>query len=335
MKYFFFILIGFIMLSFCASTRHIDAYGGQLIYQIKDASHQFGTIIYKNSNYKANQPCVVVLHAIGERGSGSLTDLRRLIGFPAFTTLLQAADVFGFNITFVQTSNEYELGEIPYAYQTALLSLQADPNSMHLLAHSLGGFGLLRNGPALSMYATATLSASGPGLNATSAQRVAAARQVWLFTSATDTQNGTNPGVTDTLYARLSALGANVYETKYNNFTHNGVLSGFIAAFGQAPNNWLPVGASIATGFSSPKTSWYGWIMNNHLVGPVKSPSISYIPNVVQGPIPPIIIHDTLKITIQLPTVHDTLWVEHPVVPVSSWRVFSDGSIVQDSLLVK
>jgi len=332
MKHALLIFLTFLTLSASAYT---------ITYVPKDASHPFGYFFVKNNSYQAGQPAIQLLHGIGERGNGSANDLRKPGTWPIFLTLFANADRYGYNVLLAQTANNYEKGEIAYGYQQIITELQPDTNSINLYGHSLGGYGTLaessKNAGLLKGYNTITISSSGPGTGPNTAVNLAAlGRPIWLITTAMDTGgSGTTFKVTDDLYAAIIAAGGIAWETKFTvpSILHNGTVSNMFAG-----SPWIPINERIATGMNSPRVTWYQWILNNKLNAPIKSPMDAYA---VPAPVPvlPVILHDTIKIQVPYPVpyavhdtlyaapIHDTLWVEHPVILKTIIKIYSDGSV--------
>jgi hypothetical protein len=271
-------------------------------YIPKDATHPFGAVIVKNDKYAPGQPCIQFNHGIKERGSGSKVDLSKIgkwAGFGGPGSLATATDVFGFNIVAIQTAHDYENGEIPYGVTVAKDYLQADPNRIYFLGHSLGMFGfsveVSKDASIATPYAVIIGSAMGPGNRANTAKNIAASgRPVWLFTSAIDhdkdangigTDSGTSFEETDNLYNALKALNAPVWETKYNSRDHNGVLSIIVGGIGKAHGSWSFMNTSIATGLNNPKSdNLFDWLLSNSLDKPIHTPLDAPVP--VTAPVP-------------------------------------------------
>jgi hypothetical protein len=259
-----------------------------ITYVPKDATHPYGAVVVKSD--KQTNIWIEMLPGIGERGSGSATDLRKIAywgGFNSSTSpesFFKAADYFGFNIILVQTANNYERGEIRYGYEYAM-SQGADINQIHLAGNSLGGYGIAQvvhmDAELPKLFATISIFVMGPGTATNTAKHLAESqRPIWFFSSADDTKSGTNVSVTDKLYEAVKELGGQVWYTRYLTKGHSAftaVAGAWGTARGQA-GGWIVATAGSATELNNPAVTWYQWMFNNRLNGPVKSPLDPFVP---------------------------------------------------------
>lgn len=280
----------------------------------KDATHKFGLVVVLRDGYKAGDPFIMFNHGIGERGSGSYADLGRIVTWGGVQYMWGATDIFGFNAVAVQTSSNYQYGEIQYAIQYVIDSLKGDVNRISTINNSLGGYGFAQQSgvdPTLpGRYAAICQVVMGPGENAGTSKNIANSKTpIWFFSSADDLTSGTTVYVTDTLYNRVKRLGGNAWYTRWVKGGH-GVISRVVGSYYQAPNNWklsiCETGYSIsATIFCNPLNSVYTWALANRRGTPVIPPTGVIVPPAVVVPpdiiVPPapVILEPKLIKTIQ------------------------------------
>jgi predicted esterase len=255
----------------------------------KDATHKFGLVVVLRDGFKAGEPFILFNHGIGERGSGSYADLGRLETWGGIQYMWEATDVFGFNAVAVQTSSNYQYGEIQYAIQYVIDSLKGDPNRIGTINNSLGGYGFAQQSgvdPSLpTKFCAIAQVVMGPGEVLATAKNIAdAKRPVWFFSSADDSVVSVSK--TDTLYNRVKRLGGNAWYTRWIKGGH-GVLSRVVGSYYKLPNNWKMAicesGYTIsATILCGPPQSVYTWILSNK----VSQPAIP--PDVIVPTLPPV-----------------------------------------------
>lgn len=244
----------------------------------KAGAGTFGLVLVQPD--KASNVWVIMLPGIGERGNGSDADLQKIAKWKGYAELHAATDHFGFNIVFVQTTGNYESGEVQFAYDF-IQAAGGDTRQIHLAGNSLGAFGIARfahQQPAeLSKFATISFFVMGPGTQPNTAKNLAASkRPIWMFSSADDTKDGTSPKVTDDLYAAIKAAGGNVWYTRYLTKAHNAgsaVWGAWHTAKGQV-GGWKVANAATATELNNPAVSWFDWFLGNYLTGPINSPLV-------------------------------------------------------------
>ncbi|HRE52215.1 MAG TPA: hypothetical protein PK339_12385 [Flavitalea sp.] len=269
-------LLLFIALTLSASAFKVE-------YRPKSGANTFGIVSVKKNNFAPGQPAIIFLHGIGERGDGSQAGLNKLANWGGVNlkgdkySLFAATDAFGFNIVCVQTASEYQYGEINYAVDYAIKELKADPNQVHVIANSLGGFGLAREAgkdPALpKRFASMLIIVMGNGTGANTAKNIADSKvPTWFMTASDDTKSGTNPDVTRKLFSAVDAAGGNTWLTDWPTGGH-GMLT-------RAVGSWYPpLGWSMpAAKGTSPVMPIYKWMLNNRKGGAVKTPTDPYVP---------------------------------------------------------
>lgn len=249
----------------------------------KDAAHKFGVVDIRANDYKAGKPTFVFLHGIGERGSGSFSDLNRIATWGGIQYMFQATDVFDFNIVCVQTSSNYQYGEIQYAVEYAIKEQGADPDRIYTVNNSLGGYGFAQQSgvdPSLpKLFAAIIQVVMGPGETTNTALNIANSKTpIWFFSSADDLTSGTTVYKTDTLYNRVVRMGGNAWFTRWVKGGH-GVISRVAGSYYKAPNNWklsiCETGYSIsATIFCNPPASIYAWALANKRGAPIVPPTM-------------------------------------------------------------
>jgi hypothetical protein len=268
----------------------------------KSATNRTGLVEVRNNNFKEGQVAVVFGMGIGERGSGSQADLNRVAYTGYFNlkndpqSFAAATDNFTFNIVAPQTVDNYAHGEYRDAYNYAINVLKADPNNIHLVVVSNGGYGLARwtaiqDPELLKLFATITPFVMGPGTQPGTAKALAdSGRPIWFFTSANDhsgpdgTNSGTSFQVTDDLFNEIKAMTSNVWETKFNDRGHGGTFTTVASAWGNPkgkPGAWSLTVPGTGT---IPKYPWYQFLLNNSLDKPIRTPLDP--PQPVTAPVP-------------------------------------------------
>jgi hypothetical protein len=250
----------------------------------KDATHKFGLVTVLQNNYQKGQPCFLFIPGIGERGSGSYSDLGRIETWGGVQYMWQATDLFGFNAVSVQTNSNYQYGEIQYAVQFAIDSLGADPDRIYTINNSLGGYGFAQQSsvdPNLpKLFAAVIQVVMGPGETTNTAKNIADSKTpIWFFSSADDLTSGTTVYKTDTLYNRVKRMGGNASYTRWVKGGHS-VISRVVGSYYRLPNNWklslCEAGYSTtATIFCNPPVSVYAWALSNRRGQPIVPPSMS------------------------------------------------------------
>lgn len=135
---------------------------------------KFGYILVKPSSMPSGTvPILIVGHGAGEKGDGTctsagLTGTTGPEGWSGFTGLQRSVDHFKFVIIHIQTSSNYQYGEIQAGVAFAKTFSYCDPNNIHYYGVSLGGYGFYYNagqtttGQAfVSNFASITLAAPG------------------------------------------------------------------------------------------------------------------------------------------------------------------------------
>lgn len=297
------------LLLFCVLLLCSFAVSAKKIIRIpKDATHKFGLVVVLRDNYQAGDPFILFLHGIGERGSGSYSDLGRIETWGGVQYMWAATDLFGFNSVAVQTSSNYQYGEIQYAVQYVIDSLKGDRDRVGTINNSLGGYGFAQQSGLDSTlpgkFCAIVQVVMGPGETTNTAKHIAnAKRPIWFFSSADDVTlynadgsiksgSGTSVVKTDTLYNRVRRLGGNAWYTRWVKGGH-GVIGRVDGSYYKLPNNWkLAVcesGLSIsATILCAPPNSVYTWILANKKGQAVVAPdsAIPLIPSTAPLPTP-------------------------------------------------
>jgi predicted esterase len=271
------------------------SFGNQITRVPKSTTNAFGVVVVKNNNFKAGQPCVIFLAGIGERGTGSYTDLGKIAGWGGIQPLYKATDLFNYNVVAPQTAINYQAGEIKHAVEYAIKVLGADPNRIYAINNSNGGYGFAAaSGTSIEipkMFAAVAQVVMGPGEKSTTAQNIVSANTpVWFFSAADDTNvvhNGVKLNLvskTDTLYARCKRLGGKVWYTRWKTGGH-GVIFKTVNAYNTDPNKWVPSTCATATIDCAPIVSIYQWFLNNKRGQAIKSPYVAYA---TTTPVPPV-----------------------------------------------
>lgn len=267
-------------------------------YVPKDAANKFGIVAVKQNKFAYDQPVVIFLAGIGERGDGSKAGLSKIANWNGINlkndqhSFFAATDAFGFNIVCVQTASEYQNGEIFHAVSYAVRVLGADANQIHLVANSLGGFGFARevskDASLARHFASIAMVVMGPGTGANTAKNIAASGvPIWFFTSSDDTKNGTNPDVTRKLFKDVVAAGGNAWLTEWTSGGHN-VLTRVVGAW------FPPLGWKIPWAMgTNAVVPLYQWQQNNKRGYPVKAPTdpfdppkVIFVPTPAPVPVP-------------------------------------------------
>lgn len=253
-------------------TIRAQAYTISYIPEGKDNPTGMAVISPSSTEIKA---VIIFLHGIGERGDGSVPALEKLAKWGGMLNLYNAVDYFGIRIIAPQTSDEFQHNEINNAIDYAIKT-GADPDAIHIVANSLGGFGFAREADKDAnlpkRLASIIMIVMGPGAGSFTAQNIAASKTpVWFFTSGDDTKNGTSPDVTRNLFAAVTAAGGNAWLTEFANAGHAalGVVSGAFYTREGEPGAWKmpPAKGTNAT------HSMYDFILNNRRGFPPKSPT--------------------------------------------------------------
>lgn len=129
-----------------------------------------GFVLYVPEKMEAGKqyPVLFLLHGIGERGNGSMADLKKLANHINYTAAETFGEQYGFIIVEPQADLNWEHGEVEETYQWLKDSLYDRINwkKVYLSGQSLGGGGVNHylgiNPDADKLFAAAAPSAAGP-----------------------------------------------------------------------------------------------------------------------------------------------------------------------------
>jgi hypothetical protein len=209
----------------------------------------------------------------------------------------QATDLFGFNAVAVQTSSNYQYGEIQYAIKYVIDSLKGDPDRIGTINNSLGGYGFAQQSGIDSTlpgkFCAIAQVVMGPGETIATAKNIAnSKRPIWFFSAADDLTSGTTVYKTDTLYNRVKRLDGNAWYTRWVKGGH-GMISRVVGSYYKLPNNWkLSVCAAgyntSATILCNTPNSVYAWVLANKRGGAIVAPdgAIPLTPVPAPAPVP-------------------------------------------------
>ena len=276
-------------------------------YYPKDVTHSQGVVAVLNDNYAPNQPWVMILHGIGERGDGGLKDLTRLKNWGPFRTnaatdptMDNAADLYGFNILFIQTTNEFEKGEIQYGINFILNEFKGDSKRIYAVCNSLGGFGMARevgkSATTIRPFAAVVMVVMGPGsIDATAKNWAQEKVPTWVITTSEDVNNGTHPKYSRYLHDEVAKLGGPIWITELKKGSH-GQIGPIINAWYKEKGTiggWTYTNCVAAVGDAcGASNSMYTWMLNQVKGQTAKSPNNKLpvpTPEDIKQTVPPIV----------------------------------------------
>lgn len=255
--------------------------------------NKFNMAAWVNDHTGPGQEWLFVIPGIGEQERYGILQLANA---GVYIDIRNNVDKLNVNALTIQTVDNYAHGEFNDGYNYIKTKLQANPDKIHLVCLSNGGYGMLhwlctQHPELLKLFATITVIVSGPGIQPASAQALAnCGRPVYFISSKNDVTtynpdgskksgSGTSYTVTQQIYDQVKALGGICYLTMYDpGYGHAPTATKVWAATGHKYGGpEMPLGA---TG-TIPAMTWWDWIKANSLSTPIIAPD-----NTIHVPVP-------------------------------------------------